>query len=782
MRVLTTTSTLRRRAVPWLAALLLMAGAALAHAQSSDDAGAPPPDRVARLSYVSGDLGLLPAGATDWGDADLNRPLTTGDKLSTGDGARAELELGGGTLRMAGNTDFGMLNLSDELAQVELTHGTLNLDVRRLDQGQSYEIDTPTLALVVTQPGNFRIDVGNDGDGTQVTVFDGQATVYGENNAQRDVLAGRHYQFDDASLGSLMISDIQGEDAFDAWCDQRNQRYAQAPMQRYVPDDMVGAQDLDQYGDWRASPEYGAVWYPRAMPVGWAPYRYGHWAWIAPWGWTWVDDSPWGFAPYHYGRWAMIGGAWGWVPGPVFARPVYAPALVAFVGGGGWSVGIGVGTAPVGWFPLGPGEIYNPWYHVDRNYYQRVNITNIYVHNTYNRTTVINHIDRQYNDYRSGRLPPNLRYANRDSTRGFTAVPGKAFAGGMRVQRDQLRIDPRHLTAAPVLAHGVTTVHPTPASFTPTRRAQARPLPTADFRRDVVAHTPPPAALANTRAPFTPAPARPTGAPAARPFTNVRVLNARNNRPDMPRPEDASARPSPAPAQQPATTATETPRAPGRRFAPRGEVATPLPSGALPSSRFAHPGTMPDAAPGRRMDDARPPRQEPGNPAQPAMSDRTPTPQHLPQPPRFERAQPQGNPDTAGQMQAGPRYEAPRPAEAAPRYMPPQREPTMPREQQTPRYEAPRQDLPRPAEAAPHYTPPQREPAMPREQQTPRYEAPRQDLPRPAEAAPRYMPAMPREQPMPRYEAPRAPYQAPQRYEPPRPAQQQPRRAEPAPR
>ena len=94
------------------------------------------------------------------------------------------------------------------------------------------------------------------------------------------------------------------------------------------------------------------------MQPGWAPYRYGHWAWVNPWGWTWVDDAPWGYAPFHYGRWVFVGGAWGWVPGPVVGRkwrPVYSPALVAWAGGPSFGVSIGIGAGPaVGWFALGP--------------------------------------------------------------------------------------------------------------------------------------------------------------------------------------------------------------------------------------------------------------------------------------------------------------------------------------------------------------------------------------------------------------------------------------------
>ncbi len=142
----------------------------------------------------------------------------------------------------------------------------------------------------------------------------------------------------------------------------------------YIPREVVGYQQLDPYGSWAQDPSYGAVWYPRVTVADWAPYRYGHWEWISPWGWTWIDDAPWGFAPFHYGRWAMIGSRWAWVPGRMGPRPVYAPALVAFVGGGGvnFSLSIGGGDG-IGWFPLGPGEAWQPTYRVSTLYLDNVN-------------------------------------------------------------------------------------------------------------------------------------------------------------------------------------------------------------------------------------------------------------------------------------------------------------------------------------------------------------------------------------------------------------------------
>jgi hypothetical protein len=479
-----------------LAIVMLCLAAGLAQAQSAADAddSADPPSRVARLSYIAGDLGLLPAGAKDWSDASVNRPLTTGDKLATAEDARAELEFGGGTLRVDGRTDLGLLDLNDNLAQIELTRGTLSLTVQRLDDGQSYEIDTPAVALVIDQPGTFRVDVDDSDGSTRVSAFDGNAMVFGENNAQRTINSGRRYRFVDASLSTVTITDIAGGDAFDHWASERDNRYAQSGSDQYVSDEVVGYRDLDQYGDWQDTSEYGAVWFPQNMGANWAPYRNGHWAYIAPWGWTWVDDAPWGFAPYHYGRWAYVRGGWGWIPGPRGVRPIYAPALVAFVGGGSWSIGIG--SAPVGWFPLGPGEIYNPWYRCGRSYYTRVNLRNIRGRNGHDHRR---DIDDHYNRYRHGRPGRGDHYANRTAPRGFTAVPGRTFAGGRHVQRDVMRVDPRKLAGAPVLTHGADKLRPVRIDAKSPRSAHARHLPAGGFRRPVVARHQPPTATRGTR-------------------------------------------------------------------------------------------------------------------------------------------------------------------------------------------------------------------------------------------------------------------------------------------
>lgn len=745
----------------WMAVVLLVCAAGLAHAQAQapDDSADDPPSTVARLSYRTGEVNLLPAGAKDWGDASLNRPLTTGDRLATGQGGRAELELGGGTLRIADDSDFGFLTLSDQLTQVELTQGTLNLAVRGLADGQSYEIDTPTVALVVDQPGTYRVDISDDGKSTRVTDFQGHAVVYGEGGAQRNLAAGRTYEFGDSSLNDVTISDIDGGDDFDAWCNSRDQRYARASSSRYVADDVVGYQDLDQYGSWQADPDYGQVWYPANVAADWAPYRDGHWAYVGPWGWTWVDDSPWGFAPYHYGRWAYVRSRWCWVPGPIGVRPVYAPALVAFVGGAGFSISVGVG-GPVGWFPLGPGDVYNPWYRASRRYYTNVNITNIYVRN--NRQVVINNINNHYNYFRQGRPMPNERYVNREAPRAFTAMSRQDFAAARNAQRHLASVDPRHLASAPVMARGVD-VQPNRASFVPPRAATGRPLPAGGFDRAVVARTAP-AAWLNSRPNVGPNGVRPAATPA-----QVRLLGGNGEanraapgrmagaRPEREFPQERTAI---NPAQRPADNEPPAMRGnqPGsarftrgpaddgrsdtgqpRRFSSGEPAARP---GELPSARFAHP-------PGNGADRP-PPGERAGavnNQPRPGVSfirnadeDRAaararPEPGSLPATPRFERAQPaQEAPRPPANVDNPQRFQrdnaAPRPMPEQPRFTPPPREPPQERAYQPVQrgyqppargYEPPRapqpQAQPRPAQNNP---PPQRSSGNHEERHPPR--------------------------------------------------------------
>lgn len=664
-------------------ALLLCTGLSLAQTDDSQGDSADPPARVARLSYASGDLGLMPAGSTDWSAADVNRPLTNGDKLSSGPDARAELELGGSALRIDSQSDIGVLNLNDQIGQFELTQGTLSITVRSLDEGATYEVDTPTLALVINQPGTFRVDVGANGNGTTVTVFSGGGIVYGENSAQREVFSGRSYQFTDSALNDMTVSDIQGRDTFDAWSNDRDAQYANTNSAQYVSPDVVGAQDLNQYGNWEQDEDYGTVWYPTTVAADWAPYRLGHWVWVGPWGWTWVDDMPWGFAPYHYGRWAFVRHRWGWIPCPPRVRPVYAPALVAFVG-------IGRG-GPVGWFPLGPHEVYNPWYRASRNYYTNVNVTNIRIARNINRTTVINNIHNQYNFYRDGRPITGVNYANRDAPHAFTAMPAQAFASARNVQNHQLRVDPKQLAGAPVISPA-TLQRPLPTSFGPPRNANARPLPAAGFNRPVVA----------VRAPAVAA-AAPFHAGQREPASNVRVLNV----PPHAAPRVVSGQAFPryneaAPPQATAHPAERTlPRVP--HFAPAEQIHQPqqAPHYVPPQSVEQAPRYTPQPS----VQQA--PRYTPQQ--QPSMQQERERQAIIEQQQRFDAAQRahQYVPEQRHEPQR--EIQAPRQVQPAPAYQPQPRYQPAPQQYVRPEMQRSEPQQPHPQQQStphPHYTPP----------------------------------------------------------------------------
>lgn len=463
-----------------------VAAAAIALAMSAGQAFADPPSRVARLSHVGGEVSFQPAGDGGWVEAGLNRPLITGDSLYADRGSRAELEIGAASIRLDESTSFRLLNLDDSFAQMEVTEGVLNLRVRRLFDGDSYEIDTPTLAFVIDQPGVYRVDIAPDGGSTMVTVFEGGGNIYGENNASYAVRDGQSYRFFDSALRDYETLDLPRQDDFDRWCFERDGRYERSVSRQYVSEEVIGYADLDDHGSWSTAPTYGSIWYPSRVESGWAPYRNGRWTWIDPWGWSWVDSAPWGFAPFHYGRWAYVDTRWGWVPGPRNVRPIYAPALVAFVGGSGFNVGLSIGGGgPVGWFPLGPRDVYVPWYRGSRTYFNNVNVRN---------TTIINntYITNVYNDYSSGRNVTNFNYAHRNNERAFSAIPRDAFVNARRVDQSLVRMDRAQIGRGEVLSR--VDVSPVAASFTGGRavRGAGEIRSAAVAQRQVIARAAPP--------------------------------------------------------------------------------------------------------------------------------------------------------------------------------------------------------------------------------------------------------------------------------------------------
>jgi hypothetical protein len=542
-----------------------------------------PPTRVARVAYVSGDVSFAPAGESEWSRAQLNRPMVTGDKLYTNNGGRAELQLGASTIQVNQSSNVDFLNLNDQTAQLELTQGSVSLDVRRLRSGEVFEVDTPTIAFVADRVGAYRIDVDPQGH-TNVSVRRGSGEAVGEGGKRVRVDEGQSIAFNDSQLGDYQTSEPRRPDDFDSFAAQRDERYEHAaPSRNYVAEDVTGYSDLDDYGTWDNAPEYGHVWYPSHVATDWAPYHNGTWDWVEPWGWTWVDESPWGYAPFHYGRWAYINSRWGWVPGPVDVEPVYAPALVAFVGGGGFGIDISLG-GPIGWFPLAPGDVFFPGYYCGPHYFNSVNVSNTVVNNTM--------VNNYYGAFSSGTVNySQIAYANRRVPNAMMATSATAFASGRPVASSAIAVNRTALANARVLPRA--TVAPTRASLVASRgRAMAPPATIAN--RTVVAANRPaamPASFAQRQALLRQNPGRPLSTAQTRTLAlsartraaaNVRVAGSTRTAATTTTPAGAAARGNARTMTPPARTTAQT--------GARAGATTTAPPARVRSADFAHQG------------------------------------------------------------------------------------------------------------------------------------------------------------------------------------------------
>jgi hypothetical protein len=629
-----------------------------------------PPSRVARFGYMQGSISFQPAGESEWVEAARNRPLTTGDHIWADRDSRAELSIGSAVIDLNSNTGIAFLNLTDQTAQIQLSSGSISVHVRHLESDDVFEIDTPNQAFSIFEPGRYRVEASDDGTYTVVSVREGKGESTG--NGQTFTLhRGQRWTFEGTDRLNAQVDELGDPDDFDNWANFRDHRYEESPSARYVSHDVVGYEDLDDNGDWRPDSGYGNVWYPH-VAEGWAPYREGRWAWIEPWGWTWVDEEPWGYAPFHYGRWVSIRGRWGWVPGPPEVRPVYAPALVVFVGGGG---GFG---GNMGWFPLGPREVYVPSYRVSPGYVNRVNVsnttvnvtqvTNVYNTTIINKTTVIN----------------NVTYANRNVSGAVTAVPQQAFTSGQPVARAAVAVNAREIASAPVNARAV--VAPTSNSVLGIH---------ANTANRVAA---PPAAVAS-RAVVAKAAAPPPPVPFA---ARQQALAANPGQP-IARQEMQRLRPTNAPVAQPLV-----------RQAPPGKPQTAPPTIARPVNQpVTQPVTTPANQPVNRPSTApavyerpaaTPAQPTPAQPARPVLNNQ-PAPTYRPAP----------TPVQTDRLPAAQPNNRPEPVQPQPNYRPapePNRPQPNPPVQNSRPVEAPQRNQPAvhpaspPPSAPPQHTPP----------------------------------------------------------------------------
>ena len=439
----------------------LPAATAVSPAKAAAAAAAPAPApsaRVGQVSLVAGKVEYRGPGDAQWSAAALNDPVATGVALRTDAQARAEIRIGADTIYLDGGAEIAVAKLDQPIAEIALRQGRIDLDIRHLDPGESIAADIPRGGVWLLQPGRYDINAGGGDRPVRIAAYTGNARFAG-GGADIRVNAGDRLVLN-AAGPVVATTEAASGDEFAEWCGARAVDDSRLAAPYFVSREMTGYTALDAAGSWRASDKNGIVWTPSAAPENWAPYRDGHWRWLAPWGWSWVDDRPWGFATSHYGRWLLADGKWLWAPGKLTPHPVWAPAVVAFLGTPGVGLSYADGPGPaVAWFPLAPGEIYWPSYTGDLDYIRAVNRENV--------------ADLSAIRIRRDGEPPaeivNGHFANREFA---SVVPRPVFVAGQPAATALLTIPDQRLRNAPAIMGSPQIGPPPPA---PVRVAAAGP-------------------------------------------------------------------------------------------------------------------------------------------------------------------------------------------------------------------------------------------------------------------------------------------------------------------
>jgi len=590
-----------------------------------------PPPEAGRVSYIEGAPLIQPVGLDNWGQAEVNMPLGPGDRIVTTNAGRAEIQVGRTYIRLGTGSDASILDVSPDGISIGIATGRARIHCFGLWPGQALHVSTPSGAITVNSPGDFRIDIYPEQQAALFTQYANAGMVTGAGGFSSQLPAGSSLEL----LGSNPVvpqwMDAPAVEGIDTLSMQRDRQITGSMSYRFVSSDIGGAYELDANGDWLGQSPYGAIWFPH-VGAGWAPYHNGHWVSHAPWGWVWVEQEPWGYAPFHYGRWVVFNGRWGWVPGPPAAHPVWSPALVVFAGG----INVGGGGVSA-WFPLGPGEPYRPWYPCSPRYVDRVNITNL-------TPTPTVHVAMSYAGFNFGAVA----FTNRAV--GITAIRQEDFAAGRPVsQTNVVVINKTVINNITIVNNNAPPVQPNPRTMVMHAPAQAVPVPaarptlineqgmtvsaSAGFKpapppmrpapqmqtlpgHKIVA---PPPGVRTTGAPANAAAGRPTEVtPAGRPAVNggnAQPQGAQGPHPTGARPSEltakppanATAPPSPRPSNQPpAETGTRPTQSPGQPANARpGENVRP---GQNPN---ANPGQNPSQKPGAKPEDK---NKKPGEP------------------------------------------------------------------------------------------------------------------------------------------------------------------------
>ncbi|HEY2540952.1 MAG TPA: DUF6600 domain-containing protein [Stellaceae bacterium] len=423
-----------------------------------------PSARVGRISLVSGNVEFRGLGDAQWSAASVNDPVATGLALRTGSQAQAEIRIGADTIDLAQDTEIAVAKLDQPIAEIAVSEGRIGLDIGRLDRGESVLIDLAHGGVWVLDRGRYDIVAGAEEHPERIAALAGNARFVG-GGADLPIASGYQLLPGSAETATARIETAGPPDDFDQWCGARTVDDSQLAAPYFVSREMTGYAALDEAGDWQPGGKDGEVWVPRASAAEWSPYRNGHWRWLAPWGWSWVDDQPWAFATSHYGRWRFADGRWLWTLGRRSAHPVWAPAVVAFLGTPGIGLSYADGPGPaIAWFPLAPGEVYWPGYTRDLDYIRALNRGS--------------DVDLSAIRLGADREPPaeiaDAHFANRSFA---SVVPRPIFVAGQPIADALLTIPDERLRDAPAIMGSPRIGSPPLVAATAPRREHQPSLP-----------------------------------------------------------------------------------------------------------------------------------------------------------------------------------------------------------------------------------------------------------------------------------------------------------------
>src|SRR6185503_5750319 len=189
----------------------------------------------------------------------VNAPVAAGDTIATGPSARTELQFNSANmLRIGHDSEVRLTDVEPGRIGLQVARGTVTYSLPR-ESGAQVEISTPTVSVRPMNRGAVRVSVLEDGQ-TEITVRSGQVEIYTPRGVETLRAGQTMMARGSASDPEFQIVAAIPRDSWDEWNASRDQALQRSRSYQYVSNDIYGAEDLDNYGQWENEPGYGEVW------------------------------------------------------------------------------------------------------------------------------------------------------------------------------------------------------------------------------------------------------------------------------------------------------------------------------------------------------------------------------------------------------------------------------------------------------------------------------------------------------------------------------------------